>query len=523
MRRLLFVLTTLCLMVTVVPAWAQTFSETFVSEDGRISISYPKGWFITEEFGSITLSTLEGQTANWETRLEPGAAFIAFTVLNDETGIPLNMFEGETPTEKLESLITLMQAESPDPDTALSFSAPSPIMIGDYSAARTATTYKGSQNQFVLFLMELEDGTLAIAIGATAPQELIRTEPKFIDIAATLYYNPVPMIEAGNPINLDRLVPLTPLNAASLIPLSTLRGNQGQVYALAVSPDGSQVVSGGIEDGLLYVWNVRTGERTMVLDGHHGGIQWVVISPDGKYIASLGRFDGTLRVWDAVTGEQAYITEKGGGLWYAAFSPDSESIAYISFLRGRNGGLNSSNVWLWDFQTGEETMIEDLPTNKFANSINFNAEGTQIIFCAWDDAQHEEAGIWVYDIGDDEITLEKTLQGDPIDAYFTASDQPIVSLNGSSGVQLWDAEQERNIGELQDELPFQTLINPTRAIVGTTGTDENLRLYHAIDGTLLGTLPHEEVVFGLAYSFDGRIVATADAIGTIYLWGIPTE
>ncbi|MBZ0284583.1 MAG: hypothetical protein K8L97_27840 [Anaerolineae bacterium] len=525
MRRTILLLI-VCLLCMAAPTLAQTFSETYTSQDRRTTISYPKGWFVSEENGSITVSTVEGEAVDIESRLEPGTAAISFLILDDETDFFPDTFEGNSPVEKLESLIAIMQKSSFDPDTTLPFSNPIAITIGDYPSARTASTYKGSRNQFVIFLIELDDQTSALAVGLTPADEMIRVEPKFIDIAATLRYSSIPAVEAGNPINVDMLDSLTTDNAVSLTQLSTLRGHREPVFALALSPDGSQLVSGGFQDGLLYVWDVRSGERTLSLEGHQGGIQWLVFSPDGKYIASLGGEDGTLRVWDAATGEQSYMTEKSGGLWYAAFSPDSESIAYISFVRGSSGALTSSTVWLWDFQTGEEIMLKAMPASRFANSINFNAEGTQIIFCAWEDMRHEAVGTWVYDVDAGEITLEKTWEGDPIDVYFTASDAPIVSLkdfDSGSGTHIWDVERETNLIELEDDDPFQTLLNPARAIVGTTGMDSEARLYDASDGTLLTTLAHDTVVYGLAYSLDGRVVATSDEQGVVYLWGVPLE
>src|SRR5262249_5070177 len=77
--------------------------------------------------------------------------------------------------------------------------------------------------------------------------------------------------------------------------LFTLR-HQGQVIDIVVSSDGRRIVSGS-EDNTIKVWDARTGENLHTL-GHEQGVTCVAISPDGKYIASGGH-DRTVRVWDA--------------------------------------------------------------------------------------------------------------------------------------------------------------------------------------------------------------------------------
>jgi WD40 repeat protein len=61
--------------------------------------------------------------------------------------------------------------------------------------------------------------------------------------------------------------------------------HQGQVWAVAVSPDGSTAVSGG-QDKTARVWNLRTGAEIRVLEGHTGLVRHVAFSPDGTRVAT---------------------------------------------------------------------------------------------------------------------------------------------------------------------------------------------------------------------------------------------
>ena len=70
-----------------------------------------------------------------------------------------------------------------------------------------------------------------------------------------------------------------------------LAGHTGWVYAVAVTPDGRHVVSGG-DDGTVRVWELATGAETTRFDGHTGRVRAVAVTPDGRHVvirAATGR------------------------------------------------------------------------------------------------------------------------------------------------------------------------------------------------------------------------------------------
>jgi hypothetical protein len=80
-----------------------------------------------------------------------------------------------------------------------------------------------------------------------------------------------------------------------------LLGHTHIVHSVAISPDGTRIVSGSF-DKTIQVWDAETGKALGAsLQGHTGRVLSVAFSPDGTHIVS-GSLDRTIQVWDAEIG-----------------------------------------------------------------------------------------------------------------------------------------------------------------------------------------------------------------------------
>lgn len=128
----------------------------------------------------------------------------------------------------------------------------------------------------------------------------------------------------------------------AIAPIRTLSGCALGVKALAFSPDDKILFSAG--DKEIRIWDASTGALRASLVGHTKASHAVAISPDGKRMASSSE-EGTLILWNAVSGEPlARQTGRSYNLHNLAFSPQGDR------LLGSRGPFAS----LFDAVTGEE-------------------------------------------------------------------------------------------------------------------------------------------------------------------------
>src|SRR6266702_4639868 len=156
----------------------------------------------------------------------------------------------------------------------------------------------------------------------------------------------------------------------------------GDVYSVALSPDGQRIVSGS-RDGRIRVWNATTGETAAgPFTRHTDSVFSVSFSPDGQHIVSGSR-DRTIRVWNATTGETVAgpFTGHVDSVLSVVFSPDGQRIA---------SGSHDGAIRVWDATTRETAAGPFTGHTDSVLSVAFSPDGQRIVsgssdqtICVW--------------------------------------------------------------------------------------------------------------------------------------------
>ena len=137
----------------------------------------------------------------------------------------------------------------------------------------------------------------------------------------------------------------------------------------ALSPDG-RFVAAGAADGLVWIWNVDTGDAVRQLN-HDSPVSGVIWSPEGDVLVSVGEDPNpSARIWDASTGDLLHALAHPLPLTGAVFSSDGRRLA--TYGTGRLARI-------FDVKTGERRATLSFAQGGFTvNSAEFSPDGDLI-------------------------------------------------------------------------------------------------------------------------------------------------
>jgi WD40 repeat protein len=244
-----------------------------------------------------------------------------------------------------------------------------------------------------------------------------------------------------------------------------------------VTRDGTRLATSG-SYGRFTIWNVQTREIEFSLDTGEMFPGGVAFSPDGSMLVTTGahiRFgSGTLQVWDVATGANLKKMDFGG--YPGEFSPNGRWFA---------------------FGDGREIVVLDV--NNDWEEIN-----------RW---QAHSADIW---------EVRWSPKGSP---------PRLISAGADHTAAVWDASDwdtsDKELCRLEGHLlPVHSAVfSPDGLVAATTSADKTVRFWDAVTGSEFREkrYEHEVQAIGLAWSRDGKWVASAAEDGLVKLRNLETK
>jgi WD40 repeat protein/class 3 adenylate cyclase len=319
-------------------------------------------------------------------------------------------------------------------------------------------------------------------------------------------------------------------------------GPKGGVNDLAFHPDGRRLAVAGSE--IVEIWDVVGRIKLHELRGHSNWVYGVAFSPDGKWLAT-GAWDRTIKLWDAATGaERSTLFVHNGFVLDLAFSPDSRTLASTSEDR---------RVRLWEIPSGR--LIGGLHGHTdFVQAVAFAPDGHELAsggvdgsMKIWDlrtslpvvIAGHQNAvtGLWYRRDGHRVVSLWSAGhgQGQRIPKGWDPETGELdPALTGLARARL-AAEYLPYPIAFSPGIPSPAAISPdgrrmARVLRTSMGAKEGekrsksfatsaVEVLDVATGRLLHTLMgHTADVIRIAFSPDGRRIATASYDQTVKIW-----
>ncbi len=304
------------------------------------------------------------------------------------------------------------------------------------------------------------------------------------------------------------------LDAASGEERAILQGHTGYVTSVAFSPDGEYLVSASnyIYDLTIRVWQVSTGEQQTLRDHYLWPIQSLAYSPDGAMIA-YGTAEGTIHLWNPTTDEAPRILTQpanGGEILSLAYSPDGQQLV---------AGDSKGSIHVWQLAENDNPITLTGHTQS-VNRVRFSPDGTLIASGSEDGTIRlwQTAPASELDPMQTQATGGEAVSG----LSFSPDGSQLASGNKDGRVQVWDVASHTVIAQKRGSLATSVALSPTQPMLAAGGQD-SIVLWNTETLSQTAILTgHTGKVLTVAYSPDGKLLASGSEDGTIRLWDVQT-
>jgi WD40 repeat protein/energy-coupling factor transporter ATP-binding protein EcfA2 len=260
------------------------------------------------------------------------------------------------------------------------------------------------------------------------------------------------------------------------------RGRTGRALDAEFSTDNQRLITVG-EDDVVRVWDVNTGHQLTALSGLSATIQSVGFSPDGDWLWAADKSNHVV-VWSATTFDRSpgpaaadYISLTGQiapAALTAQFLPDDQNPSAL---------VPGGTITVSELATGKDLYTFHSPD--YVTEMYIHPDKTRLVTGGFDQSQSRTYRLWDMTTGQLLVTYSRSEISGSVTwkAVFSPGSGTYLAAVMGDGVKVWEVATGKELAVLRG---------------------------------------HSTEVMGLAFSTDGRRLATLDYSGEVRIWDVIT-
>jgi len=298
------------------------------------------------------------------------------------------------------------------------------------------------------------------------------------------------------------------------------------------SSDGNYLVSESTSDRLtdqVEIFDVKNNKSIKKIKlNTFDFLQKILLSPNGKYFA-LGFYNGTMQIWDTLKGSLIRIIKA-----------HNTAIHGISFYNAEYVATSGKGpVKIWSLATGKLVSVLELEEDVkgYHEVLSFSPDGRFVISTSFTDSdpKNHKKSINIWEVKS--ARLYKSIQGHS-DIYNSATFSPdgkLIAVTGFRKIELWNTKNWEFIQSLEYKTTSwmtKTAYSPDGnylAIANRKNRNKNqfynyIYMWNIKTGRAEAALEgHQGILNSIAFSPDGKYLASGSADNTIQIWDLKTN